>query len=176
MYALALGHRAYISGNALMPILQLLNVCVVSFHGCTCVNVIIYHIIFRNCLLLTINENNYKTYIRSVKTKSPYKALRQEVMNMFRTFWWNVITHWLSSNFVHGSKCLQVSIWRITSQHLYHCTANTPVIKYTLMYQLLMHPLANENKVNHIFLSFKKQSIILVEHYTLVNHTYYISE
>jgi len=26
MYALALGHRAYISGNALMPMLQLLNV------------------------------------------------------------------------------------------------------------------------------------------------------
>ena len=26
MYALALGHRAYISGNALVPMLQLLNV------------------------------------------------------------------------------------------------------------------------------------------------------
>ena len=25
MYALALGHRAYISGNALVPMLQLLN-------------------------------------------------------------------------------------------------------------------------------------------------------
>ena len=85
----------------------------------------LYHVIFRNCLSLTINED---IYIGSTETKLPLKALRQEMMHMFGTFFWNIITHWLSSNFVHGGKCLQMSIRRMTSQHLYHCTPNTPVI------------------------------------------------
>ena len=59
---------------------------------------------------------------------SPGTTKTQEVLSMFRTFWWEVNTHWLNGNLVHGREWLQMMIGRMTSEHLHHCTAKTPVM------------------------------------------------
>ena len=90
---------------------------------------------FKNyeCMHLVVTESTILLPFYIVITlyranSSPGEALIQEVLSMFRAFWWEVNTHWLNGNLVHGREWLQMMIGRTTSEHFHHCTAKTPII------------------------------------------------